>query len=63
MRLKRRCEDVRVTHAVKLGRTYEPPGIPSLVNFHARGVDIGRVAEVWQPHVLDVKIIKGLKRE
>ena len=32
------------------------------MNFHTGGVDIGRVAEEWEPHIFNVKIIEGLER-
>ena len=38
--------------------TNESPCVSSLVDFHARCVDIGRVAEIWQPHIFDMKIIE-----
>lgn len=28
---------------------------------HTRCVDIGRVAIIWQPHVLDMKIVESLR--
>lgn len=37
-----------------------PPGITSLVYFHPRGDNIRGIAEKWQPHVFDVKIVERL---
>jgi hypothetical protein len=31
------------------------------MDFHARCVDIGRIAEKGEPHVFDVKIVEGLQ--
>ena len=40
--------------------TNEPPGIPSLMDLHLGGVDVGRVTKVGQPHILDVQVVEGL---
>ncbi len=43
-------------------RTDEAPCVSRFMNLHLRGIDIGRVAEEWQPHVLDVRIVECLRR-
>ena len=40
--------------------TDEPPSVPGLVDVHLRCVKVRRVAEEWQPHVFDMKIVKRL---
>ena len=40
--------------------TNEPPGVSCLVYLHSRCVDIRRIAEEWQPHVFNVKVIESL---
>lgn len=41
--------------------TYEPPGIAVLMYHHGRRVDIRGIAEVGQPHVLNVKVVESLR--
>ena len=39
--------------------TDESPSVTSLMDFHLRGYNVGRIAKVWKPHIFDVKTVEG----
>ena len=41
--------------------TDEPPGVSGLVDLHSRRVDVGRISEEWEPHVLYMKVVESLR--
>lgn len=40
--------------------TDKPPRETSLMDLHARCIDVRRIAEVWEPHILDMQIVECL---